>query len=288
MTGYISNNLDKILKNHYQCVTNQMIKEENLKTINKNIYKKLNHLVIDVNCVNNQATLINLVKNIKLINKDIKIIILYYQNIDFIDLYEFGVFDFIKFRSRDTILEEIEHIKTNPLKLSDYAIACLLRQKCKYIIGIINLENQSYTSTFITKVMKKVQDIFLLETKEVNTSIIEYMPDINGMYYSPRENCKQNIYDIIRKIPDNQTLIIDFGKFSRCDSDLLVKVYQQLNVCIVVDTDNEITKASRYYHDSMNILQTKTKVHFLKIPNKKNKIKYNKLVKAYANELKKI
>lgn len=288
MTGYISNNLDKVLSKNYICISKSMITEENFNRLGKEELDRLSHIVIDINCINNQSTLYQLVKLIKEHNKDIQIIIIYYQEIEFINLYEYEVYDFIKFQSKDLIVDEIEHLKHYPLKLSDYAMSGILKQKFEYIIGVINLEHQSYTSTFIAKIMEKIDDIFLLETKEVNTSILEYQPNLNGIHYSPQDYCKQNVMNIIKTIPNSKILIIDFGKFSRCDKELLVKLYPQLDACLVVDTNNEITKSTKYYHDSINILESKTKTQIINIPKSSNKLKYKKMVKEYVSELKKI
>lgn len=285
MKGFISRNLGNYLNNDFVCIYDATICKNNLDKIIEKIDDKFQHIIIDLNCVNDEEVLIEFIQHLKKI-KNFQIIVIFYQYTNFLKLYELQVFDILAVNKLEDIEKEINNVINNPMQINSKLLGNSLKTKVKKIIAFINVEYCSYTSFLIKNLLKKNQRMYLLETNNVNTSL-------TNTYYienACKLDCTQeNIYSLLDMLPNHlDYLIIDFGKLNTFNRQLFLDIYGQLDLVYFVDTDNVMTKKSKYYQDCLNLIKEEDNHILLKIPHWKNKLKYLNCIKNVNYQIKKI
>lgn len=273
MVGYISRNLEKYLNADYVNIFKQTINESNIDTVISNINHDYKHIIIDINCINDKITLYKLLTKIRQQFK-VQIIIIYYQYINYEELYSLGVYDFISVQNIDKIQLEIDNIIATPNTISHLALAQVIKKKVNNIVGFVNIEHNSFTTTFIEKLLANDKNSFLLETNNCNNFLsFESKQAANFL------DTHESIMDMINKLPNNiSTLYIDFGKLKTLNKKLFLELYNQMDCIYMVDTKNRFTRNTTYYQKALKIQNSDQRFKSITIPNNKNKFAYAKQI----------
>ena len=195
------------------------------------------------------------------------------------------MFDFVRYFEVETLDQHINQLIKCQQTISYEALIYCLRSKFEFIHGFITVEHKCFTSTCIYNTFKRdLNDTTFIAPLASISSLKALDAEVDEVHLSG--NINDWIMQIV-KLEPKKYLVIDLGVVSEVNWTLFKILYQVLDNLFVVDTCNQLTRDSKYYHSIMEKLLTFKKAHLVQIPNWRNKLKYRQMIKEIS-EYKKI